>query len=361
MRLVRPENAQKVVGHERYWSVDFLDLYLDQCEELAIDLPRDAYAMGRHAPMLAQRIRVGTAPEEYPTGQARWESVIYATAVYASCCRVAGELTEARFALDKARELLAEARDRRVEIGLRIDAELDRREAAYWATRGDLDAAEALVGRALLNARKVRDEPNLASVYSLRGLLGQLSTRGTNVSDFSEAMARADIQTNRGRRTFFAALHNLTIAAATDTHSIDACKTAYLLLETVKSTLARRPKSIAKLKVFWVEGLLMARFGLNRHAERKLQKARLGLLALGDRSGFFAASIDLALIDQAHGDGRSAQAVIDDCLRRADAEDLEQLAARQWPQWLILDPAKLRETRGRLAAQPVQTAKQRWL
>ena len=64
IRYVRPEIAGKVLGHDRYWTVQFLDLYLERCDETAFDVPSDAYLLAQHLPEVARRIRVWARGQE---------------------------------------------------------------------------------------------------------------------------------------------------------------------------------------------------------------------------------------------------------------------------------------------------------
>ena len=73
--------------------------------------------------------------------------------------------------------------------------------------------------------------------------------------------------------------------------SPDTLRQAYVLLDEVRGYLAGRPKSVAKMEVYWQMGRIAWRLGYDRHGPRLILKAREGFRQLGEPFEFAMASL----------------------------------------------------------------------
>ncbi|MEM9554733.1 MAG: hypothetical protein AAGC60_10775 [Acidobacteriota bacterium] len=315
MRLVTPETSYKVLGHPRYWTVEFLRLYLDHCDAVALDDPDAACTMAEQAPMLAQRIRVGERSGEFPNEAQKRSLRLLALAVHGSCCRASERLRQAQECFDACEAFLAEG------VTLEAAAELKRRQAGLLGMRGDTRALR-LVDEALEIFARASGLEGEAEALLLRAALEHRFQRATGLADASRAMRAARLTTDRGQRTVEAALHFLTFTLLDERPTIVEQQQAYRILQAVKKRLAHRPKSLRKMKVFWIEGLLLSSLGITRHAVRRLAKARDGLLSLGHAFELALVSLDLACAHLEDGEPERARR-----LAAATRSDLEELDA----------------------------------
>ncbi|MEM6793826.1 MAG: hypothetical protein AAF725_07570, partial [Acidobacteriota bacterium] len=309
LRSVTPDNCGKVVARSCYWTVDFLLLYLDACDDRAFDVPQDGYALAVQAPELARRIEVGPEPGQFASNLERASSRVLSYAVFGSCCRAAGRLSEAEAALGLASDL---AQGQEIEI--EAQAELTRRSAVLLLQQ-DHPEANVQIERAVELSRRASYRAGLADALQLRGLARIYGGAKAGASDLVEAMCHADLKTERGRRNFSGAVQNLCFAATQQAVTLQEQEQAYKMLQTVKEMMARQPKSVRKMKVYWTEGLLLHNLGVSRHAARRLIKARQGFRELGQYADFALASFDLAAVYRDDADSRALDELVAETCR----------------------------------------------
>lgn len=287
MRWVKPETAGKVLGHYRYWTVQFLELYLERCDETALDVPADAYLLAQHAPELARRIRIGDEAGEYESATEKLSGIVMALAVKGSCCRANAELDEASLCFRRAFEGL---NHRKAEP--RVMAELHRRYAALLAVLKS-PAAMDHVESSLECCRANGYSAGEASGLVLRGYIRSETHPADAILDFIEASRVADSRSTRGKRTTRAALQNVIGTVASRPIGLRDQENALRLLQRLKNELKGTPTNVRKLRVLWIEGRLLANLRIDRHAERQLRKARKGFLGLGKAIDYAIVSVEL--------------------------------------------------------------------
>ncbi len=323
LRTVTSQNCGKVVARSCYWTVEFLHLFLDLCDAQAFDAPDDGYALAVQAPELARRVRVcdeaGHGAGHYANSAEKHSARVLALSVLGSCSRAAGRLSEADAAFGLAFDLAfgrdsgmapelahrsdackdAQRADFR-DLDLKVIADLRRRHAVLLLQTGRNGIAEEIEASLEL-CRRAEWSAGLADALLLRGVwLTQTSKSGA--VDYAEAMRLADQGTPRGRRTFSGAVQNLALAITTHGVSLPEQESAYRLLQRVREMLAKRPKSVRKMKVYWTEGLLLSNLGVSRHAARRLAKARAGFAELSSPVDFVLVTLDLASIYRQDGE-----------------------------------------------------------
>ena len=276
LSYIKSDNCGKVAAKPSYWTTEFLDLYLEHCDELAFHDPKAGCLLSAHAPILAERIRIGTEDGQFRSDRARLSARVIAIAVRASCCRAAGDLQEAQAHIAQA-ETLARGR----EISARAYCELLRRKAAVKVSMGASDAEDCL-NRAIKMAETTKDEPNLSDGLVCRGVLTG------NIEDLARGLALADYRTKRGGRTATAACINIVLGS----RSGNLAGTLKFLWAAKKS-LARKETSIMKLRVQWLYSYFEAKLGSTKSGLRGLRKARPALLEMEAYSDYLICSLDL--------------------------------------------------------------------
>ena len=294
LSYVTPENCGKVLARATYWSTHFLSLYLDRCDETAFHTPVDGYRLAQQAPELAARIRIGDGPGEYRSEGEKRSARVTALAVLAGCCRAAGKMRDAELAIKWAQDLAVDTR-----LTAKAGCELVRRQAALKLTQGAEDA-EDWIQHAVTMAERLGEQPNLADALVLRGVFLAEAERG-GVEDVARGMGMADLKDTRGRRTFDAAMFNMSKCAVRSGNRAEAAR----WIAKVKKQMTRFPRSVNKARVNWMEGLLSAELGSGRYGIRLLEKARRSFVELESVGDFVFCSMDLATIY--HLEGEPAQ------------------------------------------------------
>lgn len=331
---VSPLTAGKVLGHERYWTLPFLRLYLDLCDETAFHHPEEGYLLGQHAPELARRIPYGE--QGYQTELERRSWRVHALAVWGSCCRVCGELTQAESAYRLAREL-----GERHSVSADCRGEVHARLGVLRLTQGRPQALEE-VSRAIELFASSDNHRRVADCLSIRGLARYLSGDPKSLADLTRALELADGRGVRGRRTVTTILHNMALVITGGGVDVTAQEMAYRLLTVVKRRLPRN-RSVQKAKIIWVEGLLLARLGITRLAERRLQRARKSFRQSQEAFELAAVSLDLVCFYLEEGDLAAAEemAVETHCLVLALSQDPRlREAAEEWRGHMTVDFSK---------------------
>ena len=310
IRYVQPNNAAKVLGHRRYWSLPFLRLYMDLCDERLFDVPEEGYLLAQNLPELARRIEVGRSEDgHYPSSSAKASWQIRSLAVWGSACRARGELTQAAAAYATATRLAA---DEGVAPKDSAIGELAARSAVLDLTLGRCEDALAQAERALAVFRSRHDVIRLADTLVIRGLVRtHLQIAGPPpLADYIEAIRWTDPRDRRSRRTFLCALHNIVVAIYRDAGDAPSLEETYKVLRRLGKELARRPMSITKAKIQWVEGLILARLGTERLAWRRLRRARSSIRQLGDRRAETLIALDMAILCFDQGDAAKGRELL---------------------------------------------------
>ena len=299
MSYVTPENCAKVLSKSAYWTPEFLDLYLDRCDEEGFHRPKEGYLLSRQAPELAARVRVGEDPGEFRTEADKLSARVIALAVAGSCARSFGNIVEAELSLKWARDLAENAR-----LTARAACELVRRTAALKVAVAE-DDAEAWVERAVAMADQFDDQPNLADALVLQGGFLAVAGRG-GVDQLARGVACVDLKSSRGQRTFDAAVYNMAFGAV---RSGNLAETA-LWLGRAKKRLARLPTSIKKARVIWLEGYFSGELGATRYGIRQLEKMRSKILGFGSLVDYVLCSIDLLDLHLSEGNEDEIESLI---------------------------------------------------
>ena len=107
------------------------------------------------------------------------------------------------------------------------------------------------------------------------------------MKDWSEALSCTDPQLKP--RVHYSATHNLAFGLARRaTCSADLAEVE-VYLSQARKLLSKRPRSLQKLRLVWLQGMIYMRFGSTRRGETAFRTARRGFLAI-------EASFEMALV-----------------------------------------------------------------
>ncbi len=282
------KKPDRILADDAYWNVPFLERYLNRCDEFTVHEPAKAYAMATPVVELADtRITIRERPGAYRSAVERRTYRVHARMVRGTAAKAVGALGEAETLYSAAFVLAEEG------IDTDIKARLHTRYGWLLLVQGNAGAvreAETAIGLK-------PDTISLAAAYIMRGAAAyRFEERASGLEHFARAaaLAKAARTTPRGRRVFYAALHGLAKVLSECQPTLAASQKAYSLLAEVRAYLAGRPKSAAKMKVYWQMGRIAWNLGYDRHGPRLIQKARQGFRDLGEPFEFALCSLDLA-------------------------------------------------------------------
>ena len=260
---ITPDNAEKIVGHCRYWSRPFLELFLQRCEHSRFKDPMAAWSMVRHGAELVMLIRIGDEPGELwsKAEQASW--LVRALALEGEISGLAGFRTQMEAAFAKAVDA---AKDR--ELQVLAGAELLRRQAVVCMRTGHHGEGRLKIGKSIELYRKLEPCPGLGEALLIYGLLGGPGS----VVGLAEALCYVRPDRFEGM-IFDAALW--TLMKRLDEESTGRENQAMLgwLYCARQKWFRSRRKALRKMVVIWAEGRVLARLGLLRLTQARLSKA----------------------------------------------------------------------------------------
>ncbi len=284
-RLIReldlPDQADLVIQRPKYWTPAFCWLYLERCDELIFGDPQAGLQAAEFAPELAALVGKFNREERlHPLLQLR------ALAVLGSAYRVVGDLEQSSVTYAEALRLLAEGSFPEAE-----KANLYFRVAMLRRVQDRRDEAAALIEESVRiyrrSSRRLRQR-HLGEALTIRGYIHDLDGDPAQaMKDWSEALSCTDPQSKP--RVHYSATHNLALGLARRaTCSADLARVE-IYLSRARKLLSRRPRSLQKLRLIWLQGMIYMRFGSTRRGETAFRTARKGFLAI-------EASFEMALV-----------------------------------------------------------------
>ncbi len=285
LRLVReldlPEQADQVIQRSKYWTPDFCWLYFDRCDELIFD---DAQAGLQATEVGPELVALVSRFNRDQSSQGRLG--VRALAVLGSAYRAVGELEQAEETYRAAFHLM-----RTKAVPETAGANLFFRVAILYSVQDRLDAALRLSDASVRIYRRSNDDvkkKHLGEALTIRGICYfQARSFASAMKDWSEALSCTDPR--KRSRIYHSASHNLAcglVSRAIDSRSLATIED-YLV--QARRFLSKRPRSLQKLRVIWLQGLIMNRFGSTRRGEAALRTARRGFIEM-------KAPLDMALV-----------------------------------------------------------------
>jgi tetratricopeptide (TPR) repeat protein len=268
--------VEEVLSEETFFD------FVEACNELTFENPKEGLELARHAPALAEKVAPGS----------KRPALIHMTAyaVLGSAFRAVGNYRDA----DKA---FATAALHSKTLSDLERAELKRRMTYLRLDQRRVDEARELIDEAIGSYRQDGDLKNrhfLGCCYLARGNIHcETGSMGLAVVDYTESLNH--IQLKRDPKVYYSAVHNLAVALA-DCRDREALDRALQSLREAQQRVPYRGRHMAKFKLKWLMGLIYTVFGLTRHAVRLLYRARDGLIELGAAYEVALISLDLALV-----------------------------------------------------------------
>ncbi len=302
--LLQLEGRNEVLlKDEKYWDLTVLRVYLDNCDEVLFDDPKAGLELAKVAPRLARRI-----PRRRPYEWQHWtgesekrqhrELLVRSHAVLGGAYRAGGKFETGERAYQIAREICDSGR-----VSLSARANLYKRLARLRsAQKRHGDALELL--EFAIEVYRDRDQDYYADALLMKGyVLGESHRYAEAIPCFLKALRLVKPRQRSSllvKRTFHSAVHNLATAVCQGCKPGDVSNALHHVREA-KKFFTKRPATINKYKLFWVEGRMVAKLGSTRLAEHRYVKAFKQLLKLGAPVEAALVALELALIYRSDG------------------------------------------------------------
>lgn len=308
LSYITPDNAQKVLRHDRYWTPELIQLYLERCDQLRLTQPVEAWKLVRWAAELVELIRVGLGRGELSSQAEKLSWQTRSLALEGEIAGLVGLPHRAEPAFAKALSL-----SRREKIQVVAGAELQRRRAAYALRQGQVDEARRLLDSAVAWFRRLDGSVGLAETLLLYGAVGDT----TGLVALAEALVWAPPKGALERCVHDASAAMLMERLHEPRVSFEEYEAilGWLYLAR-KKWFARRTKSQRKLGLIWAEGRVLACLGLGRLAQRRLATVWQGMSSLGRFEAVAVSSLDLAAVLIGDDERHLARDVLDESRAR---------------------------------------------
>lgn len=289
-RLIReldlPDQADQVIQRSKYWTPTFCRLYFEKCDELIFSDPRAGLQAAEVCPELVDLVgRFGREQESL----ARLR--VGALAVLGSAYRAVGDLEQAQASYAEALRLTGQQ-----QIPATEKANLHFRIAVLRCEQNRLQEALVLADRSVEIYRGASEQLrrwHLGEALTIRGFVRNLAGHSAMaLKDWSEALSCTDPK--RRPRVYYAATHNLAWGLAERaTCSSDLAKIE-LYLQRARRMLSKQSRSLQKLRLIWLQGMIFMRFGSIRRGEAAFDSARRGFIEIGSPFDMALVSLDMA-------------------------------------------------------------------
>ncbi|MCP3963201.1 MAG: tetratricopeptide repeat protein [bacterium] len=282
--LVLPDQADIVVQRPKYWTPEFCWLYFDRCDELISEAPENGLEAAEVCPELAYLIQIMT---RMPQPRLR----LRALAVLGTAYRATDDLEQAEQTYGEAFDLL------RSESIPRLDeANLLFRFAALRSFQNRYQEAVEWASRSVAIYRQAPDDiqrRHLGEALTARGYIHHMHGHLTPaMTDWGQALPATDVKLTP--RIFYAIVHNLVLGITEGAvYSGDLSLIEHHVAQS-KKFFSRKPLSHPKLKILWLQGMIMMRFGSTRRGEAAFRKAIEGFLKLNNIVEMALVSITLS-------------------------------------------------------------------
>ncbi len=270
--LVLPDQADLVIQKPKYWTPAFCWLYFELVDQLISEVPSHGLVAAEVCPELVYLTQTVT---RQPQDRLR----LRALAVLGSGHRATDDLDQAEETYKTAFELIRES-----ESILRSDAANVLFRFSYvLCFRRRYEPAIEIASQSIAIYREAPDDlrrRHLGEALVARGhvhyMNGQLALA---MKDFGEAVPCTDVK--QTPRVFYAVVHNLAWGMTESVIPPRDLSTIEKYLTQASRYFSSKPLSVPKLKVLWLRGLIMMRFGSTRRGEATFRKAIDGFLKLG--------------------------------------------------------------------------------
>ncbi len=319
-----------ILEQEKYWDLTFLRVFLDRCDEVLFDDPRAGLELAKLAPRLAASIPQRRPHEWRYVGESEKrlhrELSVRSHAVLGGAHRAGAGFEEADRAYRVSRQICDSG-----PVRPETRANLYKRLARLRTAQKRYSDASKLVDFAI-EVYRDRDQEYYADALLMKGyVLGESGRHAEAIPFFGEALQLTKPMRRSSslvKRTFRSAVHNLANAVSRGCGPDDVIA-AHRFVKEAKKFYVKKPSSINKHKLNWVEGRVVSRLGSTRLAERRFRGAVEQFLKLGAPLEAAFSSLDLAIIYLRHGQWTELRTLAAETYDRfrALSHDAEALAA----------------------------------
>ncbi len=284
-RLIRelelPDQADQVIQRPKYWTPAFCWLYFERCDELLFGDPQAGLQAAEFGPELAALVsRFDRQTRLHPRLRIR------ALSVLGSAQRAVNDLEQADVTYAEGLRLLAAEpfpASEKANLYLRVAV---LRSVQHRGAEA-LAKIEESVRIYRQSSQRLRQQ-HLGEALTIRGFIYDFNGESNRaMKDWSEALSYIDPQLKP--RVHYSATHNLAFGLARRaTCSADLAEVE-VYLDRARRFLSKRPRSLQKLRLIWLQGMIFIRFGSARRGEAAFRTAREGFLAI-------EASFEMALV-----------------------------------------------------------------
>lgn len=299
-RLVRelelPDQADLVVQQPKYWTPEFCWLYFERCDALISEVPTHGLAAADVCPELVYLTKTVT---RQPQDRLR----LRALAILGSALRATDESDQAENTYRQAFELIRES-----DTILQSDAaNVLFRYSYVLCFRNRYEAAVKAASQSIRIYREASSETrrrHLGEALTARGFVHHMHGHlELAMKDWGEALPSTDVKLTP--RVFFAVVHNLALGMTESVVPPYDLATIEEYVAQASRFFSGKPLSVPKLKVLWLRGLIMMRFGSTRRGEALYRKVIAGFLKLGNIVEMALVSVTLA--KHLHAEHRSEE------------------------------------------------------
>ena len=309
---VTPENAHKMLRHDRYWSTEVLEVLFERCDEQRLQDLEGSWRVVRDLPDLARLIRISDQEDEFPSEQEKVSRQVRCLGLKAEVAAHTGREEEAREALKQAEPLVQRGRTH-----ISAFAALKRRRAVVALKLGDLERARLDIAGAVDLLRRTDTLDELGEALLLSGRL-RPSTAGC--VDLAEAMARLPLETALDRELSWACnlllldrLHEPRRPLLAELEAINGW------IRVTRRLWANRADTHRRLGLDWVEGLTQSRLGIYPRSIKRLARVKRGAERLEAPGAAPLVALDLVSEHLHHGEPAAARDAFSEEARQAVA------------------------------------------
>ena len=286
LRLLDLSNVGKILDHDRYWTVQFIHVYLEHCEDVLKARPHEAHKLVGFMPLLiTQFASVGDRVVDIASEADRCALHVWSLAILAASLQRIGQKRQASQAINEAHERLLFCRT--APLG---EAKLRCLEAESWP-----EAVGTLRGiqRAVEIYNQLGDHNRAAKALILRGQIHRTRECGAGAHDWTRALELANGRTAQGRRLFDEALDLLLTAAKEDLFFIGQEVVVVRLSELARHQRRRR-RYKASASLDWIVGQIYLNLGICAYGRQWLKRARQSHCKLGQANQLLEVSLTMA-------------------------------------------------------------------
>lgn len=282
--LSLPEQAELVIQRPKFWTPDFCWLYFERCDDLIFDDPQAGLHAAQVAPELAeltQRMMRTPQPRLHLRG----------LAVLGSAFRRVDELDQAEDTYKLAfRILQRENVPRWDQANLLFRFATLRTFQHRFEDAGEFaDSAVGIYRQAPIEIRQL----HLGEALIVRGYVHRRVNEGDlAMTDFGEALSCT--QAKLRPRTFYSAVHNLACGMVVGAVLPRTLGNIERYVAQARRFFNKKPRSLPKMKLLWLQGMVMMRFGSIRSGEKALFRVQSGFLRMNNIVEMALVNITLA-------------------------------------------------------------------